>query len=244
MLRINHRYDVYLHAMSRWLMITLPPWIPPTDDEPAREGPEYTQAWHAIEPGMTATRRVRPPTGFFLSRENRLNMQITPTTYGALTAMITPAIFMTANASLIISTSNRVSRVVDRIRVFNDSADKFDRGMAELDFPAHRLEHIHDQMRRLETTQRPPPVRIDGIYLAFTTFVGTSLTLAIDAMLENWLVALPTLLAVIGVGLLLFASVNLVLEALEALRSNRLETRFYRELHKLRNTESEISDAH
>jgi hypothetical protein len=35
---------------------------------------------------------------------------------------------------------------------------------------------------------------------------------------------------VAGVGLLLFASVNLALEALEALRTNRLEIRFYREL--------------
>jgi hypothetical protein len=70
--------------------------------------------------------------------------------------------------------------------------------------------------------------------------VGTSLTLAIDALLQNALVVLPTLLAVIGVGLLLFASVNLVLEALEALRNNRLETRFYRELHQLRHAESEL----
>ncbi len=35
-------------------------------------------------------------------------------------------------------------------------------------------------------------------------------------------------------GLLLFASVNLALEALEALRTNRLEIRFYRELYDRR----------
>ena len=47
-------------------------------------------------------------------------------------------------------------------------------------------------------------------------------------------IALPIVLAVTGVGLLLFASVNLVLEALQALRTNRLEIRFYRELHDRR----------
>ncbi len=165
-------------------------------------------------------------------------MQITPTTYGALTAMITPAIFMTANASLIISTSNRVSRVVDRIRILNDLADKLDRGLTDLDLPAQRLDHIHDQMRRLERRSDRLRFALTALYLAFTTFVGTSLALAIDAMLQNWLIALPTLLAVIGVALLLFASVNLVLEALEALRSNRLETSFYRELHQLRHAEN------
>ena len=81
-----------------------------------------------------------------------------------LTAMITPAIFMTANASLIISTSNRVSRVVDRIRVLNDLADKLDRGMTDLDFRAERLGHYHDQMRwsSAEATafvsRRPPSI--------------------------------------------------------------------------------------
>ena len=49
-------------------------------------------------------------------------------TYTTLSAMITPAIFLTANASLIISTSNRVSRVVDRIRVLGDLADRIGRG--------------------------------------------------------------------------------------------------------------------
>ena len=54
-MRINHRYDVYLHAMARWLMITLPPWIPPAEDGSAVQGLEHTQAWNAIEPGMTET---------------------------------------------------------------------------------------------------------------------------------------------------------------------------------------------
>jgi Protein of unknown function (DUF2721) len=161
-------------------------------------------------------------------------MQITPTSYGALTAMITPAIFMTANASLIISTSNRVARVVDRIRILNDKADKLDRGVADCDYPERRLEHFHDQMRWLERRSDRLRFALTALYLAFTSFVGTSLTLAIDTLLNNWLVFLPTILAVFGVSLLLFASVNLVLEALEALRSNRQETKFYRELHQIR----------
>jgi hypothetical protein len=161
-------------------------------------------------------------------------MQITPTTYSALTAMITPAIFLTANASLIISTSNRVSRVVDRIRSLNDLADKLGRGVTDLDFTSERVEHAHDQMRRLERRSDRLRFALTALYLAFSSFVGTSMTLAIDAMLKNWLIVLPTSLAVLGVGLMFFASVNLVLEALEALRSNRLEIAFYRELHERR----------
>jgi hypothetical protein len=158
----------------------------------------------------------------------------TSETYAALTAMITPAIFMTANASLIISTSNRVSRVVDRIRVLNDLADKLGRAVTDLDFASDRLEHINDQMDQLEQRGDRLRLALAALYLAFALFVGTSLTLAIDALLKNWLIALPTLLAVAGVALLLFASVNLVREVLLALRSNREEIRFYRELHERR----------
>jgi Protein of unknown function (DUF2721) len=150
--------------------------------------------------------------------------------YDTLSAMITPAIFLTANASLIISTSNRMSRVVDRIRVLNDLADKLGRGTTDLDYTAERLEHLRDQLHRLEWRNDRIRYALTTLYIAFTTFVGTSLTLAVDALLSNRLIALPILLAVAGVGLLLFASVNLALEALEALRTNRLEIRFYREL--------------
>jgi hypothetical protein len=154
--------------------------------------------------------------------------------YSTLSAMITPAIFMTANASLIISTSNRVSRVVDRIRVLNDQADQLGRGVTNLDFTDERMAHCHDQLQRLQVRSDRLRFALTALYLAFSSFVGTSLALALDTMLSMSLVALPTLLAMIGVGLLLFAGVNLVREALSALRSNRLEIAFYRELHELR----------
>ncbi len=155
---------------------------------------------------------------------------LTASQYETLTAMITPAIFLTANASLIISTSNRMSRVVDRIRVLNDLLDRLGRGVSDLDYTPERVDHLRDQLRRLEWRNDRIRYALTTLYIAFTTFVCTSLTLAFDALLSNRLVALPILLAVAGVGLLLFASVNLALEALEALRTNRLEIRFYREL--------------
>ena len=163
-----------------------------------------------------------------------VRMQFSQTTYVALSAMITPAIFLTANASLIVSTSNRVSRVVDRIRVLNDLVDNIGRGATDFDFASERSEHAQDQIKRLEWRSNRLRFALTALYLAFSSFVGTSLTLAIDAVLAHWLIALPTFLAVLGVCLLLFASVNLVFEALEALKSNRLEIGFFRQLHTRR----------
>jgi Protein of unknown function (DUF2721) len=180
---------------------------------------------------IRATRNIGPdcnmPIGFASSDS-----------YTTLSAMITPAIFLTANASLIISTSNRVSRVVDRIRLLNELADKIGRGVSELDFTAERLEHVNVQLDDLAWRSDRLRSAMTALYLALSTFVCTSLTIAIDNWLKYKLGPLPTLLAVAGVSSMLFASINLVREALQALGGNRREVEFYRELGKRRRVEA------
>jgi H+/Cl- antiporter ClcA len=72
------------------------------------------------------------------------------------------------------------------------------------------------------------------LYLALGAFVGTSLALAFDVWAGNRIPAVPTALAVVGVGLMLGSCVHLVREALTALRSNHLEVCFYRDLQARR----------
>jgi hypothetical protein len=161
-------------------------------------------------------------------------MSLAPANYQTLSAMITPALFLTANGSLIISTSNRMSRVVDRIRVLNDLADSLGLGASELDFPTERRAHIREELRRLQGRGNRIRNALSLLYLAFGSFVGTSLTLALDVLLGNRLVAVPTGLAIVGVALMLGASVNLVAEARAALRGNRAEIAFFERLQRWR----------
>lgn len=161
-------------------------------------------------------------------------MPVAPGDYETLSAMITPAIFLTANGSLIISTSNRMSRIVDRIRALNDQADRLGRGEAALDFPVERMAQLDDQLDRLAWRGDRIRFALTALYLAFAAFVGTSLTLALDALSGHHLAAVPTTLAVAGVLLMLGASVSLVREAMAALRGTRLEVRFSRELRARR----------
>src|SRR5438309_2799012 len=88
-------------------------------------------------------------------------------TYATLSAMITPAIFLTANGSLIISTSNRMSRIVDRIRVINDLADRLCRGATDLDFADDRLAHVQDQLNRLVLRSDRIRYALTSLYMAF-----------------------------------------------------------------------------
>ena len=163
-----------------------------------------------------------------------------PSNYATLSAMITPAIFMTANGSLIISTSNRMSRIVDRIRVLNDKGDEMDRGASALDFIPERKGHVGDQLRRLEWRSDRVRYALSLLYLSFACFVGTSLTLAIHSRFEHQIfLVVATGMSVTGVCLMLMASINLIREAHAALASNRLEIRFYRDLQAIREAQKQ-----
>lgn len=164
-------------------------------------------------------------------------MPVAPDTYLTLSAMITPALFMTASGSLIISTSNRMSRVVDRIRQLNLEADALCRGVMELDFIDDRIDHATVQLDRMMTRSDLIRHALTLLYLAMATFVGTSLTMAVDALVGDYLVyleAVPTTMAIVGVGLMLAACVQLTREARLALRNNRLEISFYQRLRDRR----------
>jgi len=134
----------------------------------------------------------------------------------------------------LISTSNRISRIVDRIRTVNDLVDRLDRGIGDHDYRNERIAHYIEELRHLEWRSDRIRFALTFLYVALSAFVGTSLTLGADVLLGSVVMGLPTALAVVGVGLLLAASLNLTREAHLALRSNHQEIRFHRELRALR----------
>ncbi len=163
--------------------------------------------------------------------------------YATLSAMITPALFLTATGSLIISTSNRMSRIIDRIRVLNVQGDRLDRGLTDDDFPEARAAHLDEQLSHLEWRSDRVRLALTLLYGAFCAFVGTSLELAGDVLLGSRIGWLATFTAVLGVVLLLISGTNLIREALWALTSNRREVRFYRELQAKRRASRAVASS-
>lgn len=132
-----------------------------------------------------------------------------PGHYAILTAMLAPALLMAATASLLVSANARLARVVDRLRALivaweNDAPDREDRDR-----------QIHRHRRRAHIVLRACQL----LYAGLGAFVGTSLALAVDAFLGFRLGVLPTALAVVGVALLLAASVSLWIEVQLSVRS-------------------------
>lgn len=139
-----------------------------------------------------------------------------------LTAMITPAVLISASGTLVLSTSNRLSRVVDRVRVLAKEAASLQQASAT--DAARPRELIVRQVRML--TQRVTFLRtaLSVLYAAIGMFIATSIAVGIVSALgveADWL---PVVLALTGAGALLYASALLVREARLAVISTLEET--------------------
>lgn len=133
--------------------------------------------------------------------------------YAILTAMLAPAFFLTATAALLASANTRLARVVDRLRSLIVAWDRDAPDRAERD------DQIIRHRQRAHIVLRACRL----LYGAVASFVGTSLTLATDALLGFRLGALPTIMAVLGVLFLLAASFAMWREVSLAVHSFDLE---------------------
>jgi Flp pilus assembly protein TadB len=149
-----------------------------------------------------------------------------------VTAMIAPALFLTATGSLLISTSNRIGRIVDRIRAIVTTCESGQ--LEQLDFSEQRRKHAVDELKHLHARSNRVALAVTMLYMAFGAFAATSMMIAINAMAGHYLEPLPVTCAVGGVGLLIVAFVNLVLEARNSLQGNDREVNFFHELESLR----------
>lgn len=135
--------------------------------------------------------------------------ELTSGHYAILTAMLAPALLMAATGSLLVSANARLARVVDRLRslIQEWKHDATDMARRDTQIARHR--------RRAALVLRACQM----LYAGLGSFVGTSLALAIDALAGFRLGVVPTVLAILGVGFLLGASLLLGVEVSLSVRS-------------------------
>ena len=120
------------------------------------------------------------------------------------TSLITMAILISACGSLIISTSNRLIRVVDICRNFCERA-KTETNKAELDQIFIQLEKIGPRIKLLESA-------LTMFYIAISCFAFTTLFMSLDQIITKDLSVLTVASGIIGVLILPIASILLVIE--------------------------------
>ncbi len=144
-----------------------------------------------------------------------------------LNAMLSPALFMTATGSLLLSANNRLARVVDRLRGLTDIGDGIVRGATSLNRPEERLHHIRGMIRLQQKRANLILTTVTLLYGAFAAFVGTSLGIAVNVLTAQIPPALPISLAVLGVSLMLVATMGMLREARLGVRALKRDVEFH-----------------
>lgn len=133
-----------------------------------------------------------------------------------LGAMITPAVLISASGTLVLSTSNRLSRVVDRVRTLAREAE----GQAH---DPRRARLLADQLPRLHQRALMLRTSMTVLYCAIGLLVGCSFTIGLGGILRGVPPWLPVGLGILGAGALLHASFLLIREARSAVSSTLQE---------------------
>jgi hypothetical protein len=161
-----------------------------------------------------------------------------------LTAMITPAVLISACGSMILSTSSRLGRVVDRVRTLSDRlediAARQERGAALIE----RQASIFQQLDKLTSRARILQRCMVTFYMSLGMFVATSVAIGIVPFTGNPRYnMIPVVLGLAGACFLFYGSVLLILEARLALSTIHGEMDFIWRQTK-RATPAEIVDQH
>jgi hypothetical protein len=131
-----------------------------------------------------------------------------------LTAMITPAVLISACGALILSTSTRLGRVVDRVRSLAERFEEMAAGNAAAQpLPDERRAVIFLQLDRLTSRARLLQRCMTIFYVALCLFVATSVAIGGVAFAGVRFTWLPVALGLGGASFLFYGSVLLILEA-------------------------------
>jgi Protein of unknown function (DUF2721) len=145
-----------------------------------------------------------------------------------LTAMITPAVLISACGSMILSTSSRLGRVVDRVRALSEKLEEL--AGAESGEAVHGKERqtaIFEQLDKLTSRARILQRSMVTFYLALGMFVATSVAIGVVAVVGNARYSLvPIIAGLVGACFLFYGSMLLIFEARLALSTIHAEMDF------------------
>ena len=139
-----------------------------------------------------------------------------------LTAMITPAVLISACGSMILSTSHRLGRVVDRVRALSDKLEELTE--TPVDEARERQTVIFAQLDKLTSRARILQRSMVTFYLALGMFVATSVAIGVVAIVGNPRYnVVPVVAGILGACFLFYGSMLLIFEARLALSTIHAE---------------------
>lgn len=163
-----------------------------------------------------------------------INSNALNTTIEFLTAMVTPALLISATGSLVLSTSTRLGRVVDRVRqlelrlgelIYCEDPD-------EVPLYDKRVEVVVDLLDKVTSRSRILQKAMGAFYYGLGCFILTSVLIAIAAFFSHYrlLQLLPIVIGIAGIMCLFFGSLLMLRETRMATATINAEMDFTWEL--------------
>jgi hypothetical protein len=156
-------------------------------------------------------------------------MEALSASLGVLTAMITPAVLISASGTLILSTSTRLGRVVDRVRLLSDRVRQLSDSDDHPEFFEEERAMVYDQLDKLTSRSRLLQRALTAFYLAVGVFVATSVAIGAVSVSHTsaaWIPIVPVVMGLIGACFLFYGSMLAVFEARLALSTTHAEMDF------------------
>jgi hypothetical protein len=154
-----------------------------------------------------------------------------PDATSVLSAMITPAVLISACGSLILATSDRLTKAVTRTREITTALiPRENDKRSETREEERRM--LFTQLDFVTTRSRLLQRALSRLYAALAFFVGTSVTIGLVAITSPKLTPIPIGLGLCGAGLLLYAAFLLIKESRFALAGVNEEMDFMWKLGK------------
>jgi YD repeat-containing protein len=160
-----------------------------------------------------------------------VNTNVLNSTIEFLTAMVTPTLLISATGSLVLSTSTRLGRVVDRVRDLEQRLYDLITTKDKEKIPLYdkRLETIVNLLDKVTTRSRILQRAMGAFYYGLGFFILTSVTIAIVGLFNvvRWM---PIPVGIIGIMFLFYGSMLMLRETRMATATVNAEMDFTWEL--------------
>lgn len=143
----------------------------------------------------------------------KVNPDALNSTIEFLTAMVTPTLLMSATGSLVLSTSTRLGRVIDRVRDLEQRLSELIVVQNTDTIPLYnkRVDTVVNLLDKVTSRARILQRAMVSLYFGLGSFVLTSVTIAVAAFFNTyrWL---PIPVGIVGIMFLFYASILMILE--------------------------------
>lgn len=135
-------------------------------------------------------------------------------TVGFLTAMITPALLISASGTLVLTTSTRLGRVIDRARGLELRLNELitSKEKAEIPLYSRRIEVVFDLLDKVTTRTRMLQKALFVFYCSLVMFVLTSLSIGFVGLLNHY-AWIPVPIGMIGMLFVFYGSIMMMQES-------------------------------